>query len=588
MAQGKYQARDVKGLTPGLDATQSNELFALGGRNYVFDSLGVKSPFGDRLVSAIPLGNPFHVQGVRLKLRGGDRCFMFMAFGIVEWLEDTGTYQYIYVTDDTTLSPYRWTFEYLNAHLYFAHPQIGLLAYNIDTSRCERHEDVGVGTPTQIICVTQNNGRLCVLTPTIFAWSAPSNGLDFTPTFGGSGFQVLAERVAGDAIMSHGYARGVLTWTTGGVMRSEFSGDAAVFRHRTLNTEYRPINSFCTVRIDEDTIIVLDERGLFQSRGESLTPYAPLFNEFLITFLQENKYRNGTNVRLEWDDRQRRLYVSYSDSYANAVFEKCFVYYPPLDKWGEFNEPHYGILPVRIANSERADDYFGFVDATGCLRYWKSTGSREDLANPLFSTANLYLPALSKPAQFAADEIGMRLNSSLRISTFSRAGMVKIEGYYANNVLTPLAVLRKDLNALVRFGYMRLEGTSAADQMSEITSVILRSVKSGDSDLIAEDFNLVPDGVANIDYNVGIGSEDLGLNPINYINHTFELVGTVDGDSEFVRQTPFLESYQKAARFYSCSVVGIWIIAEIGAASVGDAFHLKTFELTGVSAGRFL
>jgi len=588
MAEGKFQARDIKGLTPAIDPTQSDDLFVLGGRNYVFDSLGFKSPFGNRYLTPVELTNPAHMQGVRLRLRGGERVFHFTSGGIIEWDESAGGWRTIYQTVDTTLSPYRWTFEYLNGLVYFAHPQTGLLVYNLNTNRCSRHEDVGQGTPTAVIAVSQNNGRLGVLTATLFAWSAPSNGLDFVPSFGGAGFQVVSERVPGDAIMLTAYARGLLIWTTGGVMRSEFSGDAAVFRHRTLNTEYRPINSFCTARIDDDNVIILDERGLFQSRGESLTPYAPLFNEFLLDFLQDNQYRNGTNLRLEWDDRKRRLYVSYSDSYASALFERCFVYYPPLDKWGEFSESHYGIFPIKIANSERSDDYFGFIDSKGRVRYWFGTGSREtpleSAVRPL--TANLYQPAIEHPSQVLDDDESTALGSSLRISTHTRTGITQPAGYYAAGSGVKVVTETVGLDAHVRFGLIRLTGPSAADEMAEVNSIIVRSVKSGDSDVLSEDFNLVPAGVE--DYNVGTGVSDLGVAPLNYVNHTLEVIGTLDGDSEFSRETPALTVYQKSARFFSCHVTGIWHIVEIGARSPGEAFHLKTFELTGASAGRHL
>lgn len=590
MAEGRYQARDIQGLTPGIDATQSDKLFALTGRNYVFDSLGVKSPFGNRFLSAVPIFNAAHMQGVRLRLSGGDRVFHFLGCGIVEWDEAAGGWRVIYATTiDTTATPYRWTFEYLSGYLYFAHPLAGLVVYNLDTDRCDPHDEVGLGTPELVVAVSQNNGRLGVLTRDLLAWSAPSNGLNFVPTFGGAGAQVLSERVAGDAIMVTSYARGFLTWTTGGVMRSEFSGDAAVFRHRTLNTEYRPINSFCTIRVDEDTCIILDERGLFQSRGDALTPYSPIFNEFLIGFLQENPFRSGANLRLEWDDRQRRLYLSYSPSYADPIYESCFVYYPPLERWGEFSESHYGIFPLKIGGSERADDYFGFADVTSRARYWRSTGSRElaveESTGP--ALANLYLAALQKQSQYAEDEVGLRLGTSARISTTSRAGITKPEGYYVTGVTSPIAAQLTGLNALIRLGYVRLEG-AVADTLMEVNSVIVRSVRSGDSDVLTEDFNLVPSGVSNEDYNVAAGAEDLGLTPINYINHTLELVGTVDGESEFLRVTPQLELYAKASRVYSCTVPGIWHIIELGAESIGEAFHLKTLELTGTNAGRLL
>lgn len=592
MAEGKFQVLDMKGLTPGVDPTVSREIFALGGRNYVFDSKGVKSPFGNRAVSLVPLENADHIQGVRLRITGGDRTFWFVRHGIIEWDEDLGGWRTVFVTPDTANAPYRWTFEYLNGYLYFAHPAVGILVLNVESNYCAPHEEVGIGTPEQVLAISQNNGRLGVLTTTTLSWSAPSNGLNFTPALGQAGAQVVAERIAGDPIMLTSHARGFLTWTTGGVMRSEFTGDKAVFRHRTLQTEYRPINSFCTARVDEDTVIILDERGLFRSRGDQVSPFAPIFNEFLIGFMQERDYNVGQAVRIEWDDLQRRLYLSYSDSYANPIYEKCFVYYPPLDKWGEFNESHYGILPLKIGDSERADDYFGFVDGSRVARYWLGTGSRQksvaDSTGP--ETANLYIPEIEKPAQAIVGEEGRIVSAYGKLRGFDATLITQIEGYYTDGASVPQVPELTGLNSLVKFGLFRLTGEQAADEVSEITSVVIRNVISGESDVLTEDFMLVPDGTSDEDYQAIVGEEsvDLGIDPLNYINHTFELVGTKDGDTDWVRQTPELVDYDRAARYFACTVPGVWHIAEIGAESVGEVFHVKTFELTGTSQGRLL
>lgn len=589
--EGKFAVKDMKGLTPSVEPSVSDQIFALGGNNYVFDSRGVKSPFGDRVLTPVAFGSPAYVQGVRLRLRGGDRCFTFVADGIREWDEETaGGWKIIYQTQNTSLSPYRWTFEYLSGWLYFAHPSVGLLALDLDTDICYRHDEVGTGTPTSVIAVSENNGRLGVLTTDVLAWSAPSDGLNFTPSLGGAGAQKLAERVPGDAIMVTSYAQGFMTWTTGGVMRSEFTADASVFRHRTLNTEYRPINSFCIVRVDVDTVVVLDERGLFMTKGEPLQPYAPLFNEYLLDLIQKRNYRFYESVRLEWDDLQRRLYFSYSDSIADPIYERAFVYYPPLDKWGEFSEPHYGILPFLILNSERQDDYFGYVDSMGVPRLWKETGSRE--THPSGLTSNLYQPTIQHVQQLAPDSGVNVMPATGRLRGFDAGPIITAferEGYYANGVTTPLVPVLQGLDSLIRFGLFRLASDSVADAIAEINSAVIRSVQSGDQVVVTEDYNIVPDGTSDEDYNsLPTQSEDLGLSPLNYVNHKFHLIGTMDGDTDFLRVDPEMVLFERAARYYACTVPGVWHIVEIEATDVGESFHIVTFEFTGTLAGRLL
>ena len=336
--------RDILGLTPGLDPRNSEKSFVLNCENVVFDSLGPKSDFASRFITTFPLENPAHIQGCRLRLRARDRVFIFSSRGIIEWIEDTGGWEYVYVTPSTTIQPYRWTFGYLNGYMYFCHPSTGMLKLNLDSQICEKMLEAGV--PAQALSMCVSNGRLAIVDEEFFTWSAPSNGLDWTPKLGGAGFQRINDRVSGDAIAVMPYQKGCLTFTTGGVMRSEFSGDASVWHHRNLNTEYRPINSFCLFMLDDNTVGIVDERGIFSTAGEKPQPLTPLFNEFLIQYLQRNKLKLEQNVRVEWDDLKRRIYLSVSLSEYDPIYEKAFVLYPSVDNWGSFDKPPFGIVPV--------------------------------------------------------------------------------------------------------------------------------------------------------------------------------------------------------------------------------------------------
>src|SRR3546814_15505499 len=81
------------------------------------------------------------------------------------------------------------------------------------------------GLPSQPRAITVNQGRLVVLTDQVLAWSWQSDGRNFTPALGEAGAQVISARVAGFPIMVSNYAGGVLTWTTGGLLRTEFTGE---------------------------------------------------------------------------------------------------------------------------------------------------------------------------------------------------------------------------------------------------------------------------------------------------------------------------------------------------------------------------
>lgn len=583
MAQEVYRLADVQGLTPAVDPTRSTEQFALGGDNYIFDAIGPKSAFGNRLLLPQPLIGCEQVQAIRLKLRSGDRCFTFTNQAILEWREDIGGWRVIYVTEDTSSQPYRWTYGFLSEVVYFCHPTTGIIAYGLED------DFAGVvttnGAPTDALAICVDNGRLVAITPEFLMWSDPSDGFNWQPKLGGAGFQKLAARVPGYPVMVSSYAKGVLTWTTGGVLRSDFTGDQEVYRHRALNTEYRPINSFCVFQSDENTVVILDERGLFKSQGEPPQPYTAAFNEFLIHYIQETNLKLGDNVRLEWDELKRLLYLSYSHSHYNPVYERAFVLYPPTQKWGQFNEPHFGILPIRIGTGSRLDDYYGFVDSDGRVRAWWDTGSREMLLPE--HDSDLYYPLIQKPFHYEGGDEGTVLSSTLGLSTFPAAGMNQRAGYYAPFAVTPSPPALTGLGAKVRIGLFRSSRDMSHDELSELLQVMVRSSQSGAKERVGLDFDLVPPPAQ--DFNNPNESAYYGIEEINYVNHGLRIIPTVDGVSVFGEiVTPSIVGFSRGGRHYSCSAVGLWHIIEISADEVGEAFHLRTLELTGTSAGRLL
>lgn len=577
-----YRAADFQGLMPSVDPTRSNDFFVLNGKNYIFDVLGPKTAFGDRLLLPHKIMKPENAQGIRMRLRDRDRVFTIFSDMIAEWDEDVGGWRVHWVTPDTTTTPYRWTWGYIFGYMYFAHPRVGILMYEVESDTMRVLEESG--TPQDVLAITTNNGRLIAMSPTTFSWSRQSAGYDFAPKIAGAGFQVISDHASGYPVMVTDYAAGVLTWTTGGVMRSEFTGDQAVYRHRALNTEYRPCNSFCTIKLDNDTAAILDERGLFQTRGEAPTALTPLFNEFLIEYIQRNNLNVNDALRMEWDPIKRHIYISTSLTYADPIYESAFVLYPPIDKWGQFSEKHYGILPVKIHDSERADDYFGFVDENHQIRLWLDTGSREIKNED--TSSNLYYPVEQKPTHPVDGDIGRVVSSSGVLDTFNAITITQRAGYYPVDGFTPEPAVLQGLNAFVQMGLLRLTQDESNDEMSECYQMVLRSEKSGNPDQLNTNFNLTPEAGA-VDYNI-IGSGTYGVEPMNYVNHQTLIVATIDGQTIFDSQEPQLEVFTKAARYFSCSISGLWHILQVSAVEVGEAFHLTTFELTSSPAGKLL
>jgi len=160
-------------------------------------------------------------------------------------------------------------------------------------------------------------------------------------------------------------------------------------------------------------------------------------------------------------------------------------------------------------------------------------------------------------------------------------------GYYPHGGESIAPANLTGLYAKLILGLIKFEGLNESfDQMAEVTSMLVGNAVSGPSDVISEDYNLIPDGVDDEDYNSEVGQIDFGAEPLNYVNHDLNLIGTLDGQSTFIQEEPKLTLFKRAARYYACSVPGVWHILEMSATRVGDAIHLRDFEMTATYAGR--
>jgi len=591
MATQKFAAQEIRGYTPAIEATVTDTIFALSGRNYLFDSRGPISAFGNRFLAPVGFIHPQYIQGQRLHFKDGDLTLTLAVDGIYRWLEDAGGWILLYQTEDTTGLPYRWTTAYLEGYIYLCHPMAGILVFDPKSGTIVPLDRVGVVPPTSPIAIAVNNGRLCVIDPIFFSWSMPADGLDFTPALGGGGFQQISDRVGGVPTMITSYAGATLTWTTGGVMRSEFTGDAAVFRHRSLSTDVRPANSFCVVGIANDTSLILDERGLFSTQGDSPQPLDPVFNQFVRTYIRDNDLKTENRLRIEFDELQRKLYVSMSLAYASQGYDKCFVLDPDLQKWGEFSEFHYGILPIRIDLSRRLGDYFGYCDSDGRIRAWVATPTVERVPGmDAYNDSNLFYPVVEKMPMPIEPYTGIIMPTTIKAYGFDPSilyeGFARA-GYYPEGYGSPSLTAVDGLDAAVTFGLFRPTGPGASDEASEVLGVTIRSWPSQPADVFVEDYELED------------GSEDFESSPnpdVDYgdgvipsaTSHKLTVHSSLDGVSDFMAVDPVMVQFAQNARYYSCSSVGMWHSIEVSATEPGESFHIVGGELTAASAGRII
>lgn len=584
MASLNARVTDLRGLIPAIDPRKQDDVRLLTGDNVIFTADGILSAYGDRLLTPTPFEVPEHTQGVRIRTRTGDRTFHFTDHAILEWDEVAGDYQYIYVFDDVPLIPYRWSFGFLNNILYFCHPSTGILF--LDTRDDSRGRLNVPGIPEVPLSITVDNGRLAIIDENALFWSAQSDGFDFNFRLGGPGFQTINDRVSGRPVTCVSYARGILTLTSGGIMRSEFTGDAAVYRHRAINTEYAPINSLCVFKTVEDQVVFLDRRGFFATTGDRPQPFTPLWNEFLIEELKKYRLLERENLRVEWDENNRLLYLSMSLTDVTPFYDFAYVMYQPLDKWARFSEPHYAIMPVNIGGlTERRGQYFGYVDADGLYHYWNGFPSRERLPEEV--TLNLIEKPISIPLTTPQDRTHTVMPCTVTSSVADPTQIEGTSGYFRHTNINPAAANLTGLAARVRMGVIRFPIREYPDETSELTDISVGSILSSDGRNPVEDFNTVPDGVNPVDYNTATGGEDYGFGRLTFVNFGLNVIGSIDSRTEFDAEPAVLSDFYAAERYYDVCVVGVYFILEFTATEVGEAFHLRTIEVSAIiDAGR--
>jgi hypothetical protein len=571
MGQQFYIASDIKGFTPAVDGRVSKQLFILNGANYRFDSRGPRSAFGSRLMSPFPLPQPLGAQ--TLVVRAGDVSYTFGMFAdsIQVYDPERGDFVLLLATPNTALEPKRWTRGFLNGVIYFCHPAVGVIYWRLET------DEVGffrvAGAPNNPLWLVVNNGRLGLMDKFVFAWSAPFDGFNFTPTLGGAGAQVINQHVSGTPVAMTSHSKGVLIWTTDGVMKSEYTGDDVVYRHRPLNTKYRPINSFCITQMDDETTIILDPRGLYATSGDAPEIWSPLFSEFLIEYLRLNNLRVGNNTRVEWDTSRQQLFVSISHDFEGAFFSYAFVCQLNLEKWGTMNRKHYGLGPM-------GDLDFGYVDSAGFVRAFGDDARNDSSAG----SGDLVRSDGEPIAQRNTGNGGWIMSSSTRVSTRS-VGLSPRSGFYGNGSGSPKIFPQLALDSFIQIGYLRAFDLDTNDRLTEITQLMVGSVETAPDGQVALDSNVL---VGGGDANQNIGGVDLGVRPMQASEYHVSFTSTLDGVTQFVTENPALTRFTPAARYFTCTVPGIWHTLNLSAVNPGERFHLRSLEMTYVDGGKLL
>lgn len=371
MASVRAAFQEIRSWTPAIDAraVEDGSLFVLAGKNFVFDAKGPKSAFGSRIIDEQPLSSgEVPVQHLQV----GTRSLVFTESGVFERRplgmivetasadesqESTEWFQLL-TLDDVGLADqaaYRWTTAYVGYVAYINHQSYGLFKLLGDSAA----PFTPVGLDDTPIAIAEASGRMILQTRTMTMYSNADDASDLTPALGGAGFQVTAQRVPGDPMALTSFGDGFAVWTTKGILMAEFVGGTAVFRFDRAQTDQLLLNHMAVCKLASGDALVATEHGLFiSSTATAIKPLDEAFNEFLRTEVEKD---SDVEYRLDYIKEADLLFVQLVDD--SPIYSRTFVYHGPSQRWGDFSEPHLGIIRISAAHGD-----YGYADREGNIR----------------------------------------------------------------------------------------------------------------------------------------------------------------------------------------------------------------------------
>ena len=354
---------DFQGLSPAIDPRRIQQPHIIDARNVLIDGDGPKSYFGSEFFSYQKLANAKFTKSVRID----QRSFILGAEGIFEFNNTEFVYDILYEFATTITNSHPWSTAFVGNKYYFAHPQAGLIEFNPLTETFT--EITGPLVPNTIYGITESNGRLIILSEDTVQWSALDSGTDLTPSLAtGAGAQGLAI-IGGTGIRVAAVVTGFLTFTSQGILKSEFNNSAAVYSHRPLTIDQTLLTPHSLIEIEPDTAVFLSRTGLWTTRGDAPKEYAPLMSEY---FRQSLVTQFDTSIkdifRLDYSRDLQILFLSIGSESEPNVYPQTYANYLPIqDKWGVFNEKHTGFLDVYVPSGPFRGFNFGYMCPDGYI-----------------------------------------------------------------------------------------------------------------------------------------------------------------------------------------------------------------------------
>lgn len=363
MPNSLIQVRNIKGLMPALEPKELQQPFVVDGRNFALDFEGPYSAFAHMVSSYTPLGSPELVQTIQVE----QETYICTSNGIFGY-DSINMGYYPKYTFPTISTHFPWTMAQVGRYYYFCRRDVGVIQHDYYERKWALVTSPYL--PTNPSYVTASYGRLVVLGDNAVVWSSLDNGLDFeTSLETGAGYQGLSI-VRGAPLGVRETANGFLTFTTQGIMASEFIGSAAVFQHRKLTTTDQLLNPFCLVTTSELTHVFLTRQGFRVTDGRVPEVFEPLFNQFLFRKVYPNlDVLNQTMFRLFYSQERQSIFLSIASSAYPTKYSKAYAFNIVRQEWGSFDENHYSLGEFYFNTGPYAGYNLGYIDFDGYSHY---------------------------------------------------------------------------------------------------------------------------------------------------------------------------------------------------------------------------
>lgn len=159
-----------------------------------------------------------------------------------------------------------------------------------------------------------------------------------------------------------------------------------------------------------------------------------------------------------------------------------------------------------------------------------------------------------------------------------------------NYTQTPVfySAVTAPLNSYVIVGLLHMQEEQYDDELAMVTNIMV-GVDNNPGGAIFDDYATDNNFGSDIieDFATENTSEDYGIAAVNVSSFNLTINGFLDdGTTVFETEVPTLEELAASAQYYTCTTNGIYHNVELSATSVGQTFHLKLLDMSGIYTGR--